>query len=398
MSERLRGYIPEFTTDFARQAAAAALAGGLALGLVGCSESPHHKEVPAEPSAAATYHPSPGAHHETSPPTPRQLLANPDLLKDAYPELPAAVRKSASGVVYVEEDATLQTDTVYPGGQIVPGPSTFAYRRDYPGVLDDADGTGSVVRVSRGNDMSPAKVILTDAHVAIADSDYCAETTVKQLGTDGNPIVHAARKQALHYYGTPAATKVQSPDKAVIIDNDDRRPSVPLVTNAHINPGEVAFSINYMPLKNGALRDPIDQENTKYPAEYSMMALGTDPDTGMEVFLERGRSYGALKDTVSRHGASGGPIILADGTEYGLTTGVYENLNTQTEAFDIGQIAANAKDPEVGDMLRNITPQEGDGLVLVQPVTQKEVNVLYQEAEQAEPCVARPHKRVRVSK
>lgn len=314
--------------------------------------------------------------------TNEQMLENPDLLKQVYPELPTSVEKASKAAISITGDSTQVIEHYSSSGEFLSSESKFA--QDENGEVEGSSGSGMTVTTSDGK-----KAILTAGHVLKPNAKYCASADVN-FQTNSGGMSQPMSRQDYVYEGN--GEELSEPDIGLILTSIEKdQPTVPIATKASVNPGEVVFAQTYQPQQDGSARNPVYEGDGEDPAKYSAMVLGVT-SSGLIAVLERGRSYGEVEDTHSVKGASGGGLLNAKGQLWGIVAGSVggEESNEMGVRLKIVDAAINEKN----ETIREIDYKEDDGVMLVQPITQSDVDGLYDQAKDSEACKTRPVKRV----
>lgn len=216
---------------------------------------------------------------------------------------------------------------------------------------------------------------LTSAHATLDEHGRpeftCKDPTITRLRSTGKVATTEVTRMSATLYGE--SVDASSRDLS-LMKGANSAPSAITTTYdkkaVDMEPGDIVYFVNYEPTINDMSRLP-DSENQKLrtPAIYAGMVLQDEVgnDSQIAILTGAGRSFGAVPDNSTRHGASGGAIFDSNGRLKALTTSSAEDVTPDhiESAFGV-----DVKDP---------TGRDDFQVTYVQPVDQTLVSEMGRE-------------------
>lgn len=263
----------------------------------------------------------------------KDQVSGPIVATNSLPsKLPEAVKRLEGEVGQVI------VNVVHPGGGVIT-PPIFSY-------------LGSGIRINSNYVITAGHMFDRIPNTTTAGSAAECYYLYFDSGETAGPLLHGKSSD-------PGTTSATSPDVGVAKYSDindgytDNPPQEQYkVANRPLKIGEKLFFINYEPTADGSIRYP----NTGGPAVFGGVYLGKT-DYGDYEILSGLKSYGAVKDTVARPGASGGAVFTADGTLVGLSV-----------KSSIGTYSAYTYEHEFGVKLLGKPSNQGLPFAVAQPI------------------------------
>ncbi len=260
---------------------------GTALALsvaAGCSASP-------SPEAAQWVEPAPAA--TAAPDSGEQNTVNTPVIKMgrlALGPLPPAVANQLSTAISVDTAASYASGVAVQGGFLTAG---HVFRKDGNQRREDCANPGVTFSGSGGT-----------RTVKHASATEIASILEERTDTFGAP----SQDMAFMRTHLPYKTHTAKLDAA----------------NKDMRPGEKVYAVAYGPTASGTYRAPDEDAPYNTPAVFSGFVVDDPKGTSEPTVFAfgYGQSYGEVRDTLTRHGFSGGAIFNGDGVVKALISGI----------------------------------------------------------------------------